>query len=390
MANDKAEPAILAIQLEDFTINPADQNKRTYGVDSPNGLKDWFEFVDEPEQLLDPQESIAIKYKINIPQDAQAGTYMTSFNLTAKDPVKTAGSGVAVASRILGNAYLTVSGEIDEQFDIVNFKLDEEKLKNGEIVFNTEGKNNGNAFIVGMGTITIFDSTGKQVKGIRAVTQDFDGQMLVAERFDELLVNNGAVPILPNTTGTYRTAWTHRQVAEGAYTAKLKLFYGQENKQISKDFNFEITENFAILNLQSEKFFNASLPVDFEAKIANTGNVALSPKGYFEVKSIFGTQKHRIDIESLSLLGGQEVELNDLKWESGLALGLYSANLHLDVNGQVFEKSSMFWVLTWWQGLIILIVLVLLIAGLYKGIHGYRAMKKRLNEMTINKEDLAK
>jgi hypothetical protein len=383
--NTEADPRNVVIKVEDFIIDPQDPSKRTYDVDSPYGMKSWIEFTNETTQLSNPEEKIEIKYKINIPTDVEPGTYMTSFNLTSTDP-NNPEVGVAVAAKILGNIYLTVNGDFEENMEVSNFTLDDEKFKNGEIVFNLDLKNNGNVSTIGSGNIKIYDSKGEQIKGVYAIVSNFDGQEVVTERKDELIINPNLAPILPGAPGIYRTPWTHRTVKEGEYIAKLEFFYGKDNKNIEKELKFEISQNFAILDLNSENLFSSSLPVNFKAKLANTGNINLSPKGYFEIRNIFGSQKERTDIGDLTILGGQELELSTLKWNSGFALGLYSANLIFDVNGQKFEKSTMFWVINWWQALIVIVILSIVVFIIYKGVKGYYKMKKKLEKIKDKKE----
>ncbi len=380
VGNSETTPHQLNVFVSDYIINPETGIRKFIDDSAPRGLKDWIE-LDAKSPIADPDEKVDFNYKITVPESAAPGTYMSAFLASATIPANDdEGSRVGVAGRVVSLISLTIEGDYNEELSLKSFKLNKKKFLQGNIVFNVEVKNLGDVKTVPFGQITIYDGNGDLVEGVYAITNEFEGKEVVIDRKDEIPVNVSKSVVMPGTTHTIDVEWKNRDVATGNYTAKLALYYGQDNTKLEAETDFEIVENFTLTELTPEAFFKSSLPISFDIKLQNTGNQSVEPSGYFEITNIFGAQKKRIDLtkEELKVPSGEEKSLNNLIWDSGFALGLYKANLYLDVGGNTYTKSATFWIISWWQAIIVVLVLLILIFILYKGVHGYRVMKEKI------------
>ncbi|MBN1494186.1 hypothetical protein JW911_00415 [Candidatus Peregrinibacteria bacterium] len=387
--NKDAEPKIGVITQNDLFFN--ESNSLDYSTEPLlKGLLNWTTFSDLTEKKIESGERYQANYVVKIPQDADPGTYSTGFLLSSKsiEEATQTGSGVAVGGRILSQLYLTVEGEFNENLELVNFGINEENFLNGEIVFDLTIKNTGDVILQPYGNITIYDEKDQQIKEVYAVTKQFENEEVVTDRKDEIPVGGSGVTLAPGATSKIATPWTHRKVELGTYKAKIVVYYGEGKKELIAETKVTLKENFSISEFKSESSYNSSLPVKFSAKLLNIGTLPVTPKGYFAVTNIFGSQKIRTDFtpEELNMKGGEEKVLNNIIWDNGFALGIYTASLHLDVNGKIFDKSFIFWVISWWQIAIIIVVIAVLTFLIYKGITMYRKMKKKIKEIEKNKK----
>jgi len=385
--NTGKEPVIVMVKQTDL-IKTESGGTSYSDTALPKGLLQWTKFDTKQEATLNPSERVDFNYTITIPNDAAPGTYTGGFLLTEKSleaaNAESAGANVAVSAQILSQLYLTVEGDYTEKLTLQKFEANKNEFLKGNIVFDIDIKNEGDVLETPRGTITIYDDKNNQIKGIFPILQEFDNQEVVIERKDEIPVNpNLSLVILPQSTKIIQAPWTHRNVDTGKYTAKMVLFYGDKNEKLESQSNFELVDNFVISTLTPESYFNAGLPVKFSTKLQNIGTLPATPTGYFAINNVFGAQKYRQDFidKQLYMPGGEEKQLTNLIWDQGFALGTYNAVISLNVNGKTYSSSVMFWVINWWQILIVVILVLTIVFLLYKGIKGYIKMKKKLSKL---------
>lgn len=390
VGNTINEPQNLIITIKDFIIDPetGQTHYQDDSIDVPRGLKNWISF-EETSHAVEANEGYEFNYSINIPEDAVPGGYSTAIIArSSEDSIDPESSGVGMVAGAVGKITLTVKGDFTEEIMVENFEVSEPDFLKGNIVFLTTIKNLGDANTAPTGEITIYDENGDQVEGVYAVMREAYGQLVEAERGDEIPFNPTLNTVLPEQTKVFKTSWENRKIDTGNYTAKLELYYGKdaEVQELSTDFN--IVENYNIAEFNVEKYFQGNLPVNFNAKVQNTGSVKLEPTGYLEINNIFGSQKKRVDFtnEELEISGGESKSIDNLVWDNGFAMGFYSATLAIDVGGKTFTKTVSFWVLSWWQIIIAVLVLILIIFGVYKGVTGYVKMKKKLKNLEKKEE----
>ncbi len=378
ITNTEAYPAITKITVLDLIPDPASKNIQYVDVPQPRGLLNWIT-IPVTEKLLEPSESYAFEYTINVPKDVAAGSYNTELFGSASAPDES-GTRVGVTSRAGALVNVTIEGDYIEDLKLEEFNLNAAQLQRGNITFDVNLKNDGTITEQPFGNLTIFNEKGEQVKGVHAIKKTFEEQSVVVERQDKIPFNVASLGIVPNSTKNFQISWVDREATQGKYTAKLEVFYGADSLKLEDEVDFEISGNFHISEFNADNFFSSSLPVQFSVNLTNNGTVDLAPKGYFEIKNAIGFQKMRVDLTSEELLipGGESKTINNLVWDNSFALGLYSATFNLDIEGQIYSETVSFWVISWWQTLILIIVLALIILGLYKGVHGYMNIQKKL------------
>lgn len=139
----------------------------------------------------------------------------------------------------------------------------------------------------------------------------------------------------------------------------------------------ESIEQAALLDFSGPGLVNR-LPVDFEYRIQNQGNVHLKPTGSIRVYDLFGSEVASLNanqdggrvlpsstrayqaswVQSESVGSGFWNELTN-EWQN-FGLGRYSAELELEyTSGQILKAQTVFWIIPW--RLIIVAILIMLI-----------------------------
>lgn len=388
VVNSEKEPYFMALEINNvYTDNQTNQQVFTED-DVPRGLRKWITLKEEPisSKAVDPDEKIGFDYTIKVPADAEPGTYSTLFlgSTAYKAGEEPDAGGVGVASRSGIYVILTVEGNYEENLSIESFEINQTQLSKGNVDFNVKIENTGTVQIVPVGEITIYDEKNNQLKGIYAITENFEDLEVVKERKDIIPFNENLKSILPDDSYIFNVRWENRNVDAGKYKAKIVLYYGENNEKLETETDyFEILENFVLGPLVVDSSNKSSLPVSFSAELMNNGTVAVDPTGYFQITNILGAEKLRVELtpEELKVDGGEQKTLNNLIWDDGFALGLYTAKIQLDVGGKIYTQSAAFWIIAWWQALIVIVILLVIIFALYKGIHGYTVMKKKVSKL---------
>lgn len=382
--NTEDMPMTVNIDVFNSFVNDAKARQFTK-EDRPRGMYSWITF-DRTSGPADPDEFVDFKYTVKVPENVAPGTYDAAFLVTTTgldDP-----EGVGLSVRAASLIYVTIEGDYNESMSLQSFELNNDKFLQGETVFELKIKNEGDVGIIPQGNIEIFDEKGNKVNEIYPIIKTFEGQEIITERQNEIPINRNQTMLPPDEMRTYSAQLEKITASKGKYIAKATVYYGEDDKELKAEIPFEIVENLKISQFEAEKTWNSALPVNFLVKLQNTGNQTINPTGYLTINNIFGSQKKRIDFEDsdLVLLPGIEKNLNNAVWNEGLAIGLYSANLNLSVGDVDYKMSIFFWVLTWWQAIIIILVVCLIVFLIFKVIKRYSNMKKMVEKMEHKEE----
>lgn len=116
-------------------------------------------------------------------------------------------------------------------------------------------------------------------------------------------------------------------------------------------------------------YFNPSVNLSYSFE--NKGNVYLNPRGYIEIKNMYGSVVNRVDIPPYYVLP-DALRINNVAWSKGFMLGRYTAKItlaqgYLDKKADPDTKTISFWVLPWKVILGFIIGLIIILA-IIKGI----------------------
>jgi len=176
-------------------------------------LATWFE-IDYPV-TLNSLEGKNIPFTLRVPKDASPGGHFAVIWWSASSPE--AGQ-VSIVTRAGILVYLTISGEIKEQGQILEFTTQNKKkfFGNPPINFAINFENTGNVHLKPKGEI--------QIKNI------FGGTKAIID------VNKKDMSILPQSRKTLNEEWNFSGFVFGPYKANLKLVYGDTQKKVEQSF----------------------------------------------------------------------------------------------------------------------------------------------------------
>jgi len=173
--------------------------------------------------IIKSKQSKTVDFQINVPKDAEPGGHYAVFRFTGQAP-ELEETGVALSASLGSLVLLKVSGDVKEQATVSDFYSSNDQFQkqwffeNSPINFLERIKNEGNTHINPTGTIEIFDIFNRKVD-----TLPVNGNLSDPK--------NKPRAILPNSVRrfeqTLNKAWLF-----GPYTAKLKLAYGDQNKNV--------------------------------------------------------------------------------------------------------------------------------------------------------------
>ena len=209
LMNDEKETKIFSPVFEKFIEE--DGNKKF--ITEKSDLATWFE-INYPI-TLNSLEGKNIPFVLRIPKDASPGGHFAVIWWSAAAP--RAGQ-VSIVTRAGILVYLTVSGEIKEQGQILEFTTQNRKRFFGgsPINFAINFENTGNVHLKPKGEI--------QIKNI------FGGTKTVID------VNKKDISILPQSKKTLQEQWEFSGFFFGPYKANLKLVYGETQQEVQKSF----------------------------------------------------------------------------------------------------------------------------------------------------------
>jgi hypothetical protein len=137
-----------------------------------------------------------------------------------------------------------------------------------------------------------------------------------------------------------------------------------------------------------------SLPVDFNIRIKNSGNVHLKPAGTIVIKNMFGSEAGKVVVnETGGNILPDQIRKFDASWvknanaTGATTFGQYTADLMLSYGtaGKTLSASASFWVIPWHVIIVNLIVIVLLVIIIYFLVKKYNAwLLKKYNKAAKN------
>lgn len=344
-------------------------------------LTNWMEV--SPKSLeIKAGETQNVSITITVPEDIKPGAYhaLLRFEKGAPDPE---GTGVGVSTAIAKTIDVIIPGDMERNVEIIDFALDEESLATGDFIFKSTVKNTGGLPEMPTARIEIYDLEENQVKEIIRTVKE-DG---TAKTEDSIKVGFPSQYLFPNSEVEVETQWLNRNVRAGEYVAKLTGHWGPNQIPFSAETNISISESIDIIDFSSTKNWYTTLPAEFEGTVVNGGSRGVKYTAKLIIKNLFGVGVYEEDVtkDNGMLLGDTRVEFStqDLTWEPNFAMGPYTAVLQLTYgeNNNILEAGSTFFVMTWLQAVITIVVLLILIFLIYKAVKSYRNLKKKVEKI---------
>ncbi|MFC1647364.1 hypothetical protein ACFL10_00010 [Patescibacteria group bacterium] len=229
--NSKDADQVVVLMKGDFLVDEKEDLQFMYEYDETNkwSLQNWLD-LNENNIPVGPNESVEIKYQIEVPQDAASQSYYGVVFVQSQDPEIFEGpGGVGVQANVAQLVLLEVTGGLKSDVEVKEMQI----TKNNEDVrFETLVFNNGNTHDASSGTIIITDSK--------------------LNKLEELDFNKAKHNALPETQKTYINIWEKfAEYEPGIYFAYLNV-NDENNGHLSAELKFEITDEgeIEILNLK--------------------------------------------------------------------------------------------------------------------------------------------
>ena len=352
----------------------------------PYSATHWITF-NEFEKKSSDEEGVVFNGTIDVPDDAKPGTYYAALITRARiDRGEVGSMGAALDTRAIANIVITIPGEVNENAEILNFSLDEQKLKQGDFVFLIEIQSESDLVITPMGEITIYDEQDNKVEGIILNTKTMaDGTQIFASEENAITINPSGLSVPPNTKKIIESPWNNKNIKSGNYTAKLNASYGREGT-LNEELNFEIKEDITV-GITPENSINSGLPVNFSGIIENRGSSNITASVEFEIINMFGQSVFSKNYPQIIISSGGEFNIADLEWAEGFALGSYTAVLTMTYGStaNTLTAKASFVVMNWWQIIIAFVLAIVILFFIYKGIKNYIKMKKKVEKLDKKK-----
>jgi hypothetical protein len=244
-------------------------------------------------------------------------------------------------------------------------------------------KNTGDVPETPTARIEIYNKEEEQIKDIIKTVKE-DGTV---ETKDFINVSFPAQYLFPDSEVTVETEWLNRNLKPGNYTARITGHWGPNQIPFSAETEVSVTENIEIIDFGSNKGWYQSLPATFEGTVTNNNTRGVKYNAKLIIKNLFGVGVYEKDITKNNgvLLGNKDLKFTEeeLVWDANFALGSYTAVLKINYgeNANILEASSTFFVMTWWQIIIGVIILALIIFLIYKGVKSYKSLKKKVEKI---------
>lgn len=151
----------------------------------------------------------------------------------------------------------------------------------------------------------------------------------------------------------------------------------------------EIQETGRIIEFSTGKTSYSYLPVDFNIRFENTGNVHLKPAGEVQIRNMWGGKVASLEVnKDLANALPNSIRKYDAAWQKSempsgasewqkerenFAWGKYTATVIMNygVGGQVVTAEKSFWVFPWLVTLFYLVLLVIVVLLLTLGVKKY-------------------
>jgi hypothetical protein len=217
ITNEENNSARLTITIEDFKAVGEEGSVDLIGEGDDAYTFSLARWIEVDQKILDfgPKETKVIRFKINIPKNAEPGGRYASLVINMETGTNVSG-GAAVTPRVVSLVMLRVSGNVEEKAEPISF----EAVPYGNSVdFVLRVKNNGANHIKPKGTIVVHNLLGRKVAEIP----------LSAEN------------VLPGAVRKMITQWSAERVLLGRYNASLVTTYGERgNKPLTASTAFVV------------------------------------------------------------------------------------------------------------------------------------------------------
>ncbi|MCH8821673.1 hypothetical protein IID23_04110 [Patescibacteria group bacterium] len=201
----------------DFIIDAQDDSY-TYSLAS------WVKISTEGIKL-EPNESSALNFIINVPADAEPGGHYAGI-LFGTSPPKVGGTQIAISNKVGSLILVRVAGDAKEQANVEEFSTPKSFLENGPVLFTVRINNTGSVHIQPKGVIEIKNTFGKTVNTIS--------------------INENSANILPQSIRAFLDGdgnnlnWNPSGLTIGKFTATLTLTYGDPAQNLTTSTSFWI------------------------------------------------------------------------------------------------------------------------------------------------------
>ncbi|MBI5222317.1 MAG: fibronectin type III domain-containing protein, partial [Candidatus Magasanikbacteria bacterium] len=197
--------------LENFQPQKDSSQPKFLGDIAPFGAARWIS-VPIKKATLSSGEAKDILLKIKVSALAEPGGHYAAL-FWSNQPGKNLGIGSA--SRVASLFLFKVKGAIKEDAKIVSFV---KKDNDGPLDFSLRLENSGNVHLAPRGQVEIVNWRNKKV--------------------GEIVINPLGQSILPQSQRQFDASLATDKLSPGLYSARVKLFYGADNKEISSKINF--------------------------------------------------------------------------------------------------------------------------------------------------------
>lgn len=184
---------------------------------SGHSLAEWIK-PDVKEITIPAERTINVPFTISVPEDADPGGHFAAILIGTKSLDNGSGQTLVETSQVVTSlVFLRVTGDVDEQGDIREFRSLTSISEEPKMSFELRFENKGNVQILPQGEIQIFNMWGQE-RGVIPVNR-------------QTMFGN----ILPKQIRKYEFSWSGEwSLADmGRYRAVATLAYGADSRQFS-------------------------------------------------------------------------------------------------------------------------------------------------------------
>lgn len=186
--------------------------------ETPYSLAQWLSVEPAGEVVIGPKQTADFEVTINVPENADPGGHFGSVVFRTL-PSDLPGSAATVSQEVAPVILVRVPGDAREQIVVTSFRADNIFLTNSESTsFEIITRNEGNVHLKPSGTISIFNTFGKQVASAQVEGSN----------------------VIPGAERKMVAAWEESGFRLGRYTARLTMVYGKDNQIVTAQTSFMI------------------------------------------------------------------------------------------------------------------------------------------------------
>lgn len=227
LRNVSNTPVLVTGEINDFVAQGEDGTPKLLlqeGESSPYSLKNWIDPL--PKLTLKSKEMKDFPVSVRVPANASPGGYYAVVRFTATAPTLD-GTGVSLSASLGALILLRVNGQATEGMSVESFQTTRNSkptslFESAPIDFTLRLKNTGNVHEQPTGQAIVSDMFGNT---IGAVNYNFDQKNVLPgsiRKFEE--------PLNSEVIGN--------RILFGYYTAKLKMTYGADKREVTSTISF--------------------------------------------------------------------------------------------------------------------------------------------------------